>query len=237
MRTVISLVSVAFVLAAPLFLSNCAQNALQNSTVAAADKPAAATSSLALAAADAPTVDYKLAPRDIIDIAVFQVPDLTKTVQVSDDGNVFLPLIGKVAVVGKTTHEAEEIIAKKLRKGYLRAPQVSVFVKQYGQRVTVSGEVKTPRVLPVDGKITLTQAVADAGGFGDLADSKRVHVARTANQHIHDTIYDLDAVQAGKVPDPTLQGGDLVVVEQSGVKVTLKNLKDLLPFAIFAPLM
>ena len=68
----------------------------------------------------------------------------------SDDGNVSLPLIGKTNLSGKSTREAEDIIGDKLRKKYLQSPQVSVFVKQYGQRVTVSGEVKTPRVMSLE---------------------------------------------------------------------------------------
>jgi len=236
MKLVSNLARFVFILAVPLLLTNCTQNAAQNHSSAVVEQ-STSTASLALASADMPSLDYKIAARDIVDVAVFQVPDLNKTVQVSDDGNVSLPLIGKVAIRGKTTHEAEQIIGDKLRKSYLQSPQVSVFVKHYGQRLTVSGEVKTPRVLSMDGTITLTQAVANAGGFGDLADPTRVHIARTTNQHIHDMVYDLNAIQAGKAPDPTLQGGDLVVVEQSGTKLTLKNLKDLLPFAIFAPLM
>lgn len=223
---------------ATLALGGCAQTSADSAAAkpaygdAVADQP---TNALASATADGP--DYRIAARDIIDVTVFQVPDLTKQVQVSDDGHVTLPLIGKIALLNKTTQEAETIIADKLRKTYMRSPQVSVFVRQYGQRVTVSGEVKNPRVMPLDGKVTLTQAVAGAGGVSDLGDSKRVHIARTINRRIRDDVYNLDDIQAGKGVDPMLQGGDLVVVEQSGIKVAFKNVKDLLPFAILAPLL
>ena len=53
---------------------------------------------------------------------------------------------------------------------------------------------------------------------------------------MQDELYNLDDIQAGKVPDPLLHGGDIVVVEQSGVKVALKDLYSLMPLAIFAPL-
>jgi polysaccharide export outer membrane protein len=155
-------------------------------------------------------------------------------VQVSEDGNVTLPLIGKIRVAGKTTHQAEEIIADKLRQRYMQSPQVTISVKQYGQKITVSGEVKTPRVIALEGKVTLSQAVAGAGGLSDLANSKRVHIARSNGQHIRDEVYDYDAIQAGRLVDPLLQGGDLVVAEQSGTQVALKNVKDMLPFAILA---
>lgn len=238
MRRSIAAVRRAAAVAAAVLLAACAGNsnlATQPAATAQDGQPAAATQASALASVG--STDYRIAARDILDINVFQVPDLTKTVQVSEDGNVTLPLIGKINLINKTTHEAENIVADRLRKSYMRAPQVSIFVKQYGQKITISGEVKTPRVIPVDGRVTLTQAIANAGGLADLADYKRVHVARTVGSRIQDEVYDLDAIQSGKAADPVLQGGDLVVAEQSGVKLTLKTMKDLLPFAIFAPLL
>jgi polysaccharide biosynthesis/export protein len=190
---------------------------------------------LALANDDTAGGDYRIAPRDIVQIAVFQVADLNTTVQVSEDGNVTLPLVGKVRLSGETTYEAEQTLSGKLRK-YLQSPQVSVSVKTYGKRITISGEVKGPKVLADDGGTTLTQAIANAGGLSDLGDSSRVHIARSINQHVQDEIYNLDDIQAGKAPDPVLRGGDIVVVEASGTRVALKSVKDLLPFAIFASL-
>ena len=190
---------------------------------------------LALASGDTAGGDYRIAPRDILQIAVFQVPDLNTTVQVSEDGNVALPLVGKVRLSGETTYEAEQAISRKLRT-YLQSPQVSISVKTYGKRITVSGEVKSPRVLPDDGGTTLTQAIASAGGLSELGDTSRVHIARSINQHVQDEVYNLDDIQAGKAPDPALRGGDIIVVEASGTRVALKNVKDLLPFAIFASL-
>ena len=166
-----------------------------------------------LASADTATGDYRISSRDILQVAVFQVQDLNNAVQVGEDGNVTLPLVGKIQLRGKTTYEAEQIIAGKLREKYLQSPQVSVSIKQYGKRITVSGEVKTPRVLPDDGNTTLTQAIASAGGFSELADTTRVHIARSKDQHVQDEIYNLDDIQAGKATDPLLKGGDIVVAE------------------------
>jgi polysaccharide biosynthesis/export protein len=139
-------------------------------------------------------------------------------------------------VRGRTTYEAEQIIADKLRQKYLQSPQVTVSVKEFGKRITVSGEVKGPRVLADDGNTTLSQAIANAGGLGDLANSTRVHIARSRNQHVEDEIYNLDGIQAGQVRDPLLRGGDIVVVEQAGTKVALKTVSSLLPFAVLAAL-
>ena len=54
---------------------------------------------------------------------------------------------------------------------------------------------------------------------------------------VNDQVYDLEAIHAGQLKDPVLSGGDLVVAEQSGARVVLKNLKDMLPFAVLATLL
>jgi len=181
--------------------------------------------------------EYRISQQDILQISVFQVNDLNNAVQVNQDGSITLPLIGKVRVVGETTSEAEQTIAAKLRQKYLQSPQVSVSIKTYGKRITVSGEVKGPRVIADDGNTTLSQAIANAGGVSEIANSERVHVARSKDQLVQDEIYDLDDIQGGKVTDPLLKGGDIVVVEQSGVKVALKDLTALLPFAILGSIL
>jgi len=180
--------------------------------------------------------DYRISQQDILQIAVFQVNDLNTAAQVGQDGNITLPLVGKVQVAGRTTDEAEQIIAGKLRQKYLQSPQVSVSVKTYGKRITVSGSVGGPRVLADDGNTTLSQAIANAGGLAEIGNAERVHIAKSKDQHVQDEIYNLDDIQAGKAQDPLLKGGDIVVVEQSGYKVALKNIMSLMPFAMFATL-
>jgi polysaccharide export outer membrane protein len=260
MKKLASLSSFAFLLlAAAQLLADCAQTNKPVSAASGGQTPVTSSqntqpvvasygsSQTAMAATtDAPqtnpafangeATDYRISPQDILQISVFQVNDLNSAVQVSQDGNIALPLIGKVQVAGRTTPEAEQILASKLREKYLQSPQVSVSVKTYGKRITVSGEVKGPRVLADDGATTLTQAIANAGGVSELANSQRVHVAKSVNQHVLDEVYNLDDIQAAKVTDPLLRGGDIVVVEQSGVKVALKDVSSLLPFAIFASL-
>jgi polysaccharide export outer membrane protein len=214
---------VFFTLAASPLMSNCGMDAAQT------NKPV-------MAAAGEQTTEYRISQQDILEISVFQIKDLDSAVQVNQDGSITLPLIGKTQVAGKTTLEAEQIIAGKLRQKYLQSPQVSVAVKTYGRRITLSGEVKSPKVTGDDGATTLSQAIASAGGVSELGNAQRVHIARSKDQHVQDEIFNLDDIQAGKATDPLLKGGDIVVVEQSGVKVALKDVSSLLPFAIFASL-
>src|SRR6516225_8911418 len=223
MKRLASLWSFAFfALAATQLLANCAQTNNPEPNSAFANRQA---------------TEYRISQQDILQISVFQTSDLNSAVQVSQDGNITLPLIGKVHLAGRTTDEAEQIIAGKLRQKYLQSPQVSVSVKTYGKRITVSGAVGSPRVLADDGDTTLSQAIANAGGVADIGNSGRVHVARSRDQHVQDDIYVLDDIQAGKVTDPLLHGGDIVVVERSGVRVAFKEIGALMPFAMFATLM
>lgn len=182
------------------------------------------------------TGEYVIAAQDVLQINVFQVADLSKSVQVDGNGDVFMPLIGQIHLAGKTTDQAQQEIAGKLSKKYIQSPQVTVLVTRSGQRVTVSGAVRTPQVLTVDGKLTLSQAIAQAGGFSDLANSNRVHMARVSDEKVKDVVYDVDAIQSGVAADPALKGGDIIVVEESNGRVVLKNMKDLLPFAVIAAL-
>src|SRR5262249_36262976 len=147
--------------AGSLLVSNCMETTQTNQTgetsmgAVAPGQRASATALArdragqpALASADAGAdlrTDYKISPQDILQISVFQIKDLDSAVQVGEDGNVALPLIGKIQLGGKTTYEAEQIIAGKLREKYLQSPQVTVSIKQYGKRITISGEVKSPR--------------------------------------------------------------------------------------------
>jgi hypothetical protein len=70
--------------------------------------------------------------------------------------------------------------------------------------------------------------------LSELADPTRIHIAQSRDQLVQDEIYDLSGIQTGKTRDPILRGGDIVVAEQSGTRVALKNVKDLLPFAMLA---
>ena len=109
---------------------------------------------------------------DVLDISVFQVPELTKSVQVADTGTINLPLIGEVAVAGKTAQQVERDLTTKLGAKYLQNPQVTVFVKEYNShQVTIQGEIKKPGVFPLKGTTSLLQLIALAGGFDANSDS------------------------------------------------------------------
>ena len=180
--------------------------------------------------------EYRIGPSDLIEISVFQVPDLSKTVRVGARGALTLPLIGQVQAGGLTALELEALIAKKLSQSYLQDPQVSVFIKEYvSQRVTVEGNVNKPGVFPVSGKITLLQAIAMAGGLDKLADQNDIKLFRERSNGTRETIaFDLDPIRKGEAPDPVLSSGDVVQVGQSEGRAALRQFGETMrDFSVF----
>ena len=125
------------------------------------------------------SADYKIGPQDVLDISVFKVPELSRSVQVADSGTINLPLVGEVEATGRTARDIEHDLATKLGAKYLQSPQVTVYIKEYNsQRVTVDGAVKKPGVYPIRGKTTLMQSVALAEGLNDVSDSSDIVIFR-----------------------------------------------------------
>jgi polysaccharide biosynthesis/export protein len=175
---------------------------------------------------------YKIGPLDVLDVQVFQVPDLTRSVQVADTGTINYPLAGEVQAAGKTAHQLELDLTKKLGDKYLQSPQVTVFVKEYNsQRVTVEGSVKNTGIFPIKGQTTLIQALALAGDVDINVASGDVVIFRTIDGKRSAARFDFDAIKTGKTQDPELQPGDVIVVDTSATKVALQNFLRILPVA------
>src|SRR6476661_7221430 len=71
---------------------------------------------------------YRIGPLDVLDVSVFQAPDLSKTVEVAEDGTIDLPLLGATPAAGKTAYELQRELSSKLGAKYLQNPQVTVSV-------------------------------------------------------------------------------------------------------------
>ncbi|HQW82139.1 MAG: polysaccharide export protein [Rhodanobacteraceae bacterium] len=171
--------------------------------------------------------DYRVGPLDLLEISVFQVPDLNRTVRINTSGQISLPLIGAIRAGGKTITELEAEIASKLSAQYLQDPQVSVFVKEFSsQRITVEGAVKQPGIFPITGKTSLLQVIAMARGFEELADERTIIVFRTIEGKKMAALFNIREIRAGQADDPQIYGDDIVVVERSGVRSAYKTLVD-----------
>ncbi len=172
---------------------------------------------------------------DVLDISVFNVSDLSKTVQVGQDGLINFPLVGELSAGGKTAHEVERDLTERLGKKYLHSPQVSILVKEYNsQRVTVDGSVKHPGVYTLKGHTTLVQVLAMAEGVDMNVSSGEVVVFRRIDGKRSAARFDIAAINEGKAEDPELYPGDVIVVDTSASKVALQNFLKVLPAAATA---
>ena len=185
---------------------------------------------------------YKIGPLDVLDVQVFQVPDLTRSVQVADTGTINYPLVGEIQATGKTAHELESDLTKKLGAKYLQSPQVTVFIKEYNsQRITVEGSVKNTGIFPMKGQTTLMQALALAGDVDMNVASGDVVIFRTIDGKRSAARFDFDSIKTGKTQDPQLQPNDVLVVDTSPTKVALYHFLQVLPVAgaaaMFVPIL
>jgi polysaccharide export outer membrane protein len=174
-------------------------------------------------------VAYRIGHQDVLDIAVFMVPELSKTVQVADSGTVSLPLIGDVPVSGKSAQQLERELEKKYGVKYLKSPQITVSIKEYNsQRVTIEGAVRKPGVYPVRGQGTLMQFIAMAEGLDPTSDAT-VIVIRDINGKRHAAKFTVDDIRVGRTPDAAIQPGDVIIANSSQFKEAWQNFLRVLP--------
>jgi len=162
--------------------------------------------------------DYVLAAGDTLDLMVYKEPDLNMRSKIARDGRVQLPLLGEVAVAGKTVREAQDYIRKLLNDDYLVEPQVYLNIASYTQRkITLIGQVVRPGSYELQGNESLgiLEAIGMAGGFTRIADSKNVTVKRIVGGK-PDTI----KINTKKLEDPKggsfqVLPGDIITVGES----------------------
>jgi polysaccharide export outer membrane protein len=197
------------------------------------DAAEAARAANKYASASAPgSAGYLVGPQDVLDITVFKAPDLSKSVQVAEDGAINLPLVGQIPAAGKSASQLERDIEARLNARYLKSAQVTVFVKEYNsQRVTVEGGVKSPGVFPLRGNDTLMQVLAKSGGVNKEVASDDVIVFRNADGARTMIRFDISAIRGGAEADPRVLPGDVVLVEESAAKESLNLFLKVLPIA------
>jgi len=157
---------------------------------------------------------------DTLEVSVFQVPELSRTVQVDRNGEFILPILGRVPAADKTADELTAYLTDKLQGRYLKDPLITVVVKTAAKnRVTVDGAVVKPGVYPLTGPTTLMQAVALANGpDARVANMRRVSIIRIVDGRRGARTYDLTKIRDGREADPIVNADDIVVVEASGAR-------------------
>jgi polysaccharide export outer membrane protein len=124
---------------------------------------------------------------DLIEVSVYNVPELATKARVSNSGDIYLPLVDYVHVEGLTQEEAQSLIEKRLADGgFVRNPHVTIFIDEFtSQGVTILGEVGRPGIYPDIGDHKLYQVISQAGGFSQNASRKITILRRNQADPIH----------------------------------------------------
>lgn len=160
-----------------------------------------------------------IVPRDMLQVTVFEAPELSGETRVSETGDIVLPLLGVLRAGGQTPRELEESIAIRLRGTYMHDPHVAVEVTEEATRpVYVLGEVNQPGAFPTSDQapMTLLRAISVAEGLAPGAARGGTLVIRTTDDGSRIRLpVDIDEVLVGRAPDMVLQPNDVVYVPKS----------------------
>jgi len=158
----------------------------------------------------------RLGPGDVFEVRVYGEKELSGTHRVAPDGTVSVPLVGTVEVIGQTPVEVAAKLEERFRDGYLREPNVTVFVQEYNsKRVFVLGSVQKPGTFPYDENMSIVQAITLAGGFRDLAEPNGTVVTRSVGGEDRRFIVPVEEITRGEHANFVLRPGDIVFVPES----------------------
>jgi len=168
---------------------------------------------------------YRINPKDILEITVYEEPDLSKNFMVNLDGEIVYPLLGNIVVRGLTTEDVERKIAELLAKDYLVDPQVSVLIKE-SVKISILGKVNKPGTYELKSSMTVLDAIISAGGFSIDANAKEVKIVRMKGEGKETINVDVDTIikDSDRKSDISLEPGDLVLaggLSQSSSQIIL----------------
>ena len=161
-----------------------------------------------------PSAHYTIGPEDVIRIEVWKEPQLSVSVPVRTDGDISLPLIHDVHVVGLTPLELKEELTKMFSK-YIENPTVSVIVEEINSlKIYVVGNVNAPGVFDVKREVNVLQAISMAGGFTEWANKRKIKIFRKYGGIEQIINVNYNKLVSGNHPELNipLQPGDSIVV-------------------------
>jgi protein involved in polysaccharide export with SLBB domain len=181
---------------------------------------------------------YQLGPEDVISVTVFGQDRYSKGgIKIPPSGRVSLALIPDgIFVSGKTVDQVAELIKKRYDE-YIIEPQVSVSLDQAGSyRYSVIGDVTQPGIRLMTRRLSVSEAIAEAGGILQTGDKKKVFVLRKQKAgNLTPIPVNISAIYKGQAPDSVyLLPGDQVVVPGNSFKKWQTALSTFLPVLSFA---
>jgi polysaccharide export outer membrane protein len=178
-----------------------------------------------------PSAGYALSSGDVVSVSVFQEPELSHEAMTIDAaGNLDLLLLGQVRAEGLTTSELAQNIERAYATRYLRNPRVSVTLNSaVQQHISVEGEVGLPGIYTYRKDDTLLSALAEARSPLSTAKLDQVLIFRTRNGQRLGGRFDVKAIREGRMEDPVLVPGDIVVVGFSQLRGAFRDFLQLAP--------
>jgi polysaccharide export outer membrane protein len=160
----------------------------------------------------------RLGPGDLVEISVYNIPELTTKARVSGSGELYLPLVDYVHVADLTQEEAQAIIEKRLSDGaFVNNPHVSVFIAENASgAVTLLGEVARPGAYPIIGDRLLYDIFSAAGGLAEKA-GKTVTITHRGDPEHPLTVQLADNLAQTPAANVPIRQGDTIVVQRAGV--------------------
>lgn len=228
---------ICFTVLAMLIVSACARNeplvSTANLTVVGNSQVLPPPTRQDLTAADRPAL---IGPLDTIQIDVFNIPDLSREMQVDASGRIAMPLAGTIDARGRTAAELGRAIETALRGRYVRNPEVTVNIKSsVSQVVTIDGQVVEPGLYPVTNQMTLLRAIASAKGLSEFARQEDVVILRNVDGRKMAGLYNIVAIRRGAYDDPPIYANDVIVVGDSPQRRLFRDLVSVTPL-LAAPL-
>jgi polysaccharide biosynthesis/export protein len=180
---------------------------------------------------------YRLGPEDVISVNVFAQERYSKQgIVIPPSGRIYLALIPEgIFVNGKTVDQVSELITKRYDE-YIIGPQVSVSLDRAGSyRYSVVGDVGAPGIRLMTRRLSVTEALAEAGGVLQTGNKSKVFVLRKqANGNMQSIPVNVSKIYKGQAPDSVyLQPGDQVIVPGNKWK-TFDKVASFLPILSFA---
>ena len=186
-----------------------------------------------LTAEDRPAL---IGPLDTVQVDVFNVPDLSREIQVDASGRISMPLVGTIDARGRTSAELAKAVGEALRGRYVRNPEVTVNIKNsVSQVVTIDGQVVEPGLYPVTNEMTLMRVIASAKGLSEFARQDDVVILRTVNGQKLAGLYNIGAIRRGTYVDPAVYASDVIIVGDSPQRRLFRDIVSLSP-VLAAPL-
>jgi polysaccharide biosynthesis/export protein len=183
---------------------------------------------LAGPAANSTAEDYRIGPQDLLEISVFEAPELNRTVRVSASGEISLPLLGAVEAAGATPKALEFVLQELLRRTYMKDPHVSVFMKEMQSHpVSVFGAVKKPGVFQIDGPKSLVEILSMAEGLAEDAGDTVIVVRGAGLPGAAQSATDVSPAES-KAPQSAPAGSSPAAEKNSDENTVETNLKSLL---------